>query len=293
MYLDFYGLRENPFNLTPDSHFLFLSDKHREAMAHIRYGIENKKGFILISGEIGAGKTTLCRSLLKDLEKSHKVALVLHPTVSPSGILRAIIKDLGVSAKARSTHDMIDILYSFLLETKNVVLLIDEAQNLSVSALEQIRLLGNLETEKEKLIQIVLVGQPELKDILTKPSLKQLNQRISVRYHLYPLSREETCQYIGHRLQKSGEIGNLEFSGDALQLIYNYSGGIPRLINIICEYCLLAGFVKNTFLIDKDVVQHAVKEMQGGTILNMDKTDQVYEDIKLQTEPQITRIKAI
>lgn len=263
MYLEFYGLKEKPFNLTPDSHFLFLSEKHKEALAHIRYGIEEKKGFVLITGEIGAGKTTLCRSLLKDLDKRYKVALVLNSMVSSVGLLKTIITDLGITAIPRSRQDMIEILVKFLINERNVVILIDEAQKLNIDALEQIRLLGNLETEKEKLLQIILVGQPELRDILAREHLKQLNQRIAVRYHIHPLSREEAKQYIYHRLKIAGDTGKIVFDEDTLEEIYNYSGGIPRLINVVCDYCLMSGYINGSFVIIKYMVEQAIKESQG------------------------------
>lgn len=263
MYLDFYGLKEKPFNLTPDSHFLFLSEKHKEAIAHIRYGIEEKKGFVLITGEIGAGKTTLCRAILKRMDKSYKISLVLNPLFSPAGLLKAIIIDLGINTKARTRQDMIDVLNRFLIEERDVVIVIDEAQNLSNIAFEQIRLLGNLETEKEKLLQIVLVGQPELNNILEVPHLKQLNQRIAVRFHLQPLNREETKEYIYHRLRIAGDNGRIEWREDALEEIYNYTGGVPRVINTICDYSLVSGYIKESVVINKVMVEEAIKEAQG------------------------------
>lgn len=263
MYLNFYGLKENPFGLTPDSNFLFLSEKHKEALAHIKYGIEGKKGFSLITGEIGAGKTTLCRTLLKELDKQYRIALILNSMVSPSGLLRAIITDLGITKKTKTRQDMVEVLSKFLIEERNVVIIIDEAQNLSVLALEQIRLLGNLETEKEKLIQIVLIGQPELNGIIAGPRLKQLNQRIAVRYHLQAINREETKEYIHHRLRTAGNSGRITFHDDALQEIYNFSGGVPRVINIICDYCLMCGYISESYSITREMAEEAIKESQG------------------------------
>lgn len=263
MYLDFYGLKEKPFNLTPDSNFIFLSTQHQEALGHIRYGIEDKKGFILITGEIGAGKTTICRTLLKELDKNYRVALILNSLVSPTGLLKAIIRDLGIETKARSRQDMTDVLNKYLLEEENVIIVIDEAQNLNRPALEQIRLLGNLETEKDKLLQIVLVGQPELRRILAHQRFTQLNQRIAVRYHLQPMNREETHEYIQHRLNVAGNNGKIIFEDNALQKIYNYSGGVPRLINILCDYCLITGFVYETFTIDASIAEQSIKEYDG------------------------------
>jgi general secretion pathway protein A len=263
MYLHFYGLKEKPFNLTPDSNFLFLSEHHKEALAHIKYGIEEKKGFLLITGEIGSGKTTLCRALLKELEKNHKIALILNSMVSPSGLLKSILIDLGIKTKAKTRQEMMEVLSQTLIEERNIVIVIDEAQNLTMSALEQIRLLGNFETEKEKLVQIILVGQPELRKIIENQRLKQLNQRISVRYHLQPMNREDTTKYINHRLYMAGDTGKITFGEDALQTIYSYSGGVPRIINVICDYCLICGYITESFIIDKNMVDQAIKESQG------------------------------
>lgn len=263
MYLNFYHLKEPPFNLTPDSHFFFLSAKHKEALMHIKYGLVEKKGFILITGAIGAGKTTLCRTLLREMEQRYKIALILNSMLSPAGLLKALIKDLGIITKARSRYDMMDVLYQYILEQKGVVVVIDEAQNLGISTLEQVRLLGNLETEKEKLLQIILVGQPELRDRLANERLRQLNQRIAVRYHLEPLNREETADYIYHRLGIAGDSGRIQFQEEAVQAIYNYSGGVPRIINIVCDYSLVYGYVKETHIITRDIVEQAIKESQG------------------------------
>lgn len=263
MYLDFYRLKEKPFNLTPDSHFLFLSQKHKEALAHIRYGIDEKKGFVLITGEIGSGKTTLCRALLGELDRNYRIALILNPMVSPTGLLRAIIKDLNITTKARSRQEMLDVLNRFLIEERDVVIVIDEAQNLSRLALEEIRLLGNLETEKEKLLQIILVGQPELREKLSNENMRQLNQRIGIRYHINALDREETKQYIYHRLKVAGDLGRIIFQEEAMQETYNYSGGVPRVINIICDYCLVSGYIIESYVINENMVEQAIKEYQG------------------------------
>lgn len=263
MYQYFYGLHEKPFNLTPDSHFFFLSEKHKEAIAHVRYGIDEKKGFILITGEIGAGKTTLCRKLLKEVAARYRIALILNPVVTPIGLLKAIITDLGIVTKARTTQDMMQVLYKFLLEEKNVIVVIDEAQRLSTVALEQIRLLGNLETEKDKLLQIVLVGQPELRDIVARPELRQLNQRIAVRFHIEHLNKEETIRYIYYRLKMAGDSGKIIFQEDAIEEIYYYADGLPRMINMLCDYCLMCGYVRETFVITKDLVKQAIQESQS------------------------------
>lgn len=263
MYLDFYKLKEQPFNLTPDSHFLFRSEKHKEALVHLIYGLRERKGFILITGEIGAGKTTLCRALIKDLGRYFKVALIFNPMVSPCGLLRAIVNDLDIPCKNRTKQGLIEALNKHLLEGEEVIVIIDEAQDLSPSALEQVRLLGNLETEKKKLLQLVLVGQPELKDLLAKEKLKQLNQRIAVRYHIQPLNRAETSEYIYYRLNIAGAEGKIWFPPDALAEIYINSSGIPRIINIICDYCLMVGYTNESWMINKEMVNQAIREWQG------------------------------
>ena len=266
MYEEFYNLQEKPFSLTPDSRFLFLSKKHKEAFSHLIYGIKEKKGFIEITGEIGTGKTTLCRSLLNKVDKEVKTALVFNPNLSGLELLKTILKDLGLNTDGESEKELIDRLNKFLVKQSlkggNVVLIIDEAQNLSFSLLERIRMLSNLETEKEKLLQIILVGQPELHTHLNSPKLKQLNQRIAVRYHLTPLDKRETREYIDHRLKIAGSNGNLNFTQRAINEIYVYSEGIPRLINILCDHVLLTGYVLETNKITRRIVKRAIKEIK-------------------------------
>ena len=263
MYCNFYNLVEEPFNLTPDSHFLFHSKKHKDALAHILFGLQAKKGFILITGEIGAGKTTVCRALVKELDKHFRIALVLNPMLSPTELLKTITDDLGIPYKGRSRQAMIGALYDFLLKGEETIIIIDESQNLSPTAMEQIRMLGNLETEKTKLLQLVLVGQPELRSILQKEKLKQLNQRIAVRYHLEALNIDETSQYIYYRLNIAGAQGKIWFHPNAIERIYHHSRGIPRIINIICDYSLMAGYVDNSWSITKDMVDRAIAEYEG------------------------------
>lgn len=268
MYKEFFGLKENPFDLTPDSHFLFPSKKHQEALAHLAYGIEARKGFILITGEVGAGKTTLCRALLSRMDENTEVAFVLNSYLNAFEILQTINQDLGIRTKVQSKKELIDELNEFLLsqkqKNKNVVVLIDECQNLPFETLEQLRMLSNLETEKEKLLQIIMVGQPELLDILKTPELRQLNQRITVRYHLYPLDYQEMTDYIYHRLKIAGsEEGGIQFSDKALKRIYTKSKGIPRIINVICDNSLLAAYVVETKKITLPLVKKAIKEIDG------------------------------
>ncbi|MBI1870801.1 MAG: AAA family ATPase [Chlamydiae bacterium] len=267
MYLSFYGLTENPFNITPDPSFLFLSRRHEEALAALTYGIHSKKGFIEMTGEVGSGKTTLCRSLLNRLDTSVKTALILNPHLSDLQMLRTITEDFGIKLKSQNKKDLFDGLNQFLLEElslgHNVVLIIDEAQNLRPALLEQVRILSNLETDKAKLLQIILVGQPELHEILSRPSLRQLRQRISVRYHLTPLSLSETDEYIQHRLKVASANLFLKFYPEAVELIFQYSKGIPRLINIVCDHVLLAGYVAQTLDITRFLVQESIEEIEG------------------------------
>ncbi len=267
MYEQFFGLKEKPFNVTADPSFLFFSRRHKEAFSHLIYGIKQRKGFLEITGEVGTGKTTLCKALLNSLNNNVKSALILNPDLSKHQLLRAIVTDLGIDTEKSSGSSLLGKLNQFLIEqlanNNNVVLIIDEAQNLKASLLEQIRLLSNLETEKEKLLQIVLVGQPELREKLKLPSLRQLRQRVSVRYHMLPLEQDEVDKYIHHRLRVAGSVGRIRFDKDALGEIYGYTQGIPRLINLLCDKALLAAFVKETSVIDREIVIRCVEELEG------------------------------
>jgi len=267
MYNEFYGFREAPFNLTPDPRFLFFSDKHREAYNHILFGIRERKGFIQITGEVGAGKTTVCRAILGQLPPSYKKALILNPCLTSTQLARAILVELGLKPKKLDRAGYLDLLNRFLLdqviEGNDVVLLIDEAQDLDTELLEQVRLLSNLETDQRKLLQIVLIGQPELREKLSDRALRQLRQRITVRYHLTPLSREETERYIAHRLRVAGGSGRPGFTPWALRTIHRYSGGVPRLINAVCDKALLYGFVNGTDRLDARAVRQAARELEG------------------------------
>lgn len=267
MYNGFFGFRESPFSMTPDPQFIYFSKKHLEAFASLIYGIEQRKGFLEISGEIGAGKTTLCRALIDQLKGRAKTSYIFNSDLSDTQLLSAIIEDFGVQAKKPTKKSCFDALNRFLLEELrsggNVVLIIDEAQNLKRRSLEQIRLLSNLETEKEKLLQIVLVGQPELRENLRDRTLIQLKQRISIRYHLTALDRDETEQYVRHRLQVAGFDGRFPFLPEAMDVAYAYSGGIPRLINVLCDKALLAAFVREMRQIGKDLMEHARDEIEG------------------------------
>ena len=267
MYLEFFHLTEFPFSITPDPRYLYLSRQHREAFHHVMYGIEQRKGFIQLTGEVGSGKTTLCRAVLGQLGSKTRTALILNPCVSAPELLRAIAHDFGLKAKGRDRLPYIEALNAFLLERMregdNVALLIDEAQDLSPELMEQVRLLSNLETDQAKLIQIVLVGQPELADRLDSPALRQLRQRITVRYHLRTLAEEEVAAYIQHRLHMAGSDGSVLFDRKALRTVFRYSKGIPRLINAACDAALLAAYVAEVKTVDGRCMQRALDHLEG------------------------------
>lgn len=268
MYEEFYGLKEKPFNLTPDPRFFFLSENHRGAFEHLLYGIKEREGFILITGEVGTGKTTLCRALLDKIEsQATDSALILNPMFSEQELLQCILSDFGIQSQASTKKELLDDLNRFLLNQqaadRNSILIIDEAQNLPLPILEEIRILSNLETEKEKLLQIILMGQVELKEKLSLPRLRQLNQRISIRYHLQPLGREEVPRYIHHRLTVAGSSGDIHFDSAALHEIYLYSQGIPRLINLASDRALLAGYAEQSRKIGRQTVIKGLKSLQG------------------------------
>lgn len=264
MYLNFYGFKEIPFNLTPNARFFFESDKHTEALSVLTYAITQRKGFVVMTGEIGSGKTTVCRTLLNQLDSSVESALITNTHISGKDLLSMILEDLGVEYQAGSKSRLLSQLNHYLIvqlrQDKNVVLIIDEAQNLTPSVLEEIRMLSNLETESEKLIQIIILGQPELRKKLALPKLEQLRQRISVYYHLEPLTREQVLDYIRHRLRIASESDEAYFTDEALELVVNFSKGVPRLVNQICDSALLTGYVRGTRLIGKDIVEEVIAD---------------------------------
>jgi len=267
MYTSFYNLRELPFNITPDPRFLYYSAHHRAAHDHIVYGIQQRKGFIELTGEVGSGKTTLTRAVLAELGSTVETALILNPAISETQLLRTIVRDFGLEIRSRDRFTYMDSLNKFLLqrnaEGRNVALFIDEAQDLSPQLMEQVRLLSNLETDQHKLIQIILCGQPELKERLNRPNLRQLRQRITVRYHLPPLSQEETGLYIRHRLDVAGGRDSVVFSPGAVREVYRHSKGCPRIINNICDNAMLAGYVARIREIDTPCIKRAITQLEG------------------------------
>jgi general secretion pathway protein A len=267
MYLDFYDLKTEPFSITPDPKYLFFSRGHREAFEHIVYGITQRKGFIQITGEVGAGKSTICRAVLEELDDDTATALILNPVMTGIQLLRSILRELALDDRGNDRVRLTERLNAFLLEQaeaeRDVVLLIDEAQDMSPELLEQVRLLSNLETDDRKLLQIVLVGQPELRDMLAGDSLRQLSQRITVRFHLDPIRKGEVGAYILHRLQVAGSNGRPSFTAAAVRTIHHHSGGVPRLINAICDKTLLAGYVDGRDRLGYWQVRRAIRELGG------------------------------
>lgn len=269
MYEKFYNFRENPFTITPDSKFFFPSQRHARALDGLFYTIVERRGFAVITGEIGSGKTTICRTLLGRLDASAKVVMITNTYLTPKELLSCILEDLGVTSAAKTKSSLLNSLKKFLLEQLslgvNVVLIIDEAQNLSLRMLEEIRMLSNLETEKKKMIQIILSGQPNLKDKLQMPELAQFRQRVCVQYHIQPLDMMDTDKYIRHRLRKASinEDVNVEFTLEAIAEIYNYSQGVPRVINMICNSVLLVSYVLEAKQITLELLREAMEEFKA------------------------------
>jgi len=267
MYLDFFQLQEFPFNVTPDPRFLFFSSRHREAFDSLLYGVEHRKGFIVLTGEVGCGKTTVCRSILNNLPGTTHSALILNPCMTASQLVRAILLDLNIEPKGQDRLVHTAQLNRFLLDrlngNENVAVIIDESQNLSLQLMEQVRLLSNLETDQHKLMQIILAGQPELKDRLLLPELRQLRQRVMVHCDLKPLSVGETSLYISHRLAVAGasDPGRL-FGIDAIEKIHAQTGGIPRQINTVCDRALLSAYVRTEQQVSRQNVQEALAELE-------------------------------
>ena len=271
VYQDYYGFSEKPFDLTPDPKYLYLSPKHKEVLAHLVYGLQENNGFLKIIGEVGTGKTMICRSFLQELRTDFSIAYVFNPAINELELLQTINSELGLPSEMDSKKKLVDTLNAFLLSERKkghrVVVIIDEAQALQVKVLDQLRLLSNLETDTEKLIQIVLIGQPELDQLLKKSELRQLRQRITISWELLPLNRDETRGYIQHRVNVALGKGRVQFARSAVELIYKYSHGIPRMINVLADRSLLIAYTMNTKKITPKIVRTAVKDVGGLTPL--------------------------
>ncbi len=287
MYHKFYGFKEAPFNMTPNSRFFYESAKHIEALSTLIYAIESRKGFVVITGDIGSGKTTVCRTLLNRLDPKTRTALVTNTHISGKDLLSAVLEDLEVEytpgSKARLLSQLNQYLIEQLRSDHNVVLIIDEAQNLKPAVMEEVRMLSNLETENEKLIQIIFLGQPELKNKLALPKLEQLRQRIAAYYHLTALSEDDTRKYILYRLKIAGGSDKRYFTDPALDMIYRFSKGVPRLINQVCDSALLNGFIYEKDIIDEKLMQEVIHESPvqqiGETDVQKSKIDEEFEKI--------------
>ena len=271
MYNKFYGLKDKPFEITPDPRYLYLSESHREALAHLTYALNESKGFTVITGEVGTGKTTLVQMLLSRLDSHTRIAHLFNPKLGIRDFFKYICQDFGLKTNGFSTKgEFLTLLHSFLMECyarrERVVLIVDEAQTLSPALLEEVRLLTNLETPKAKLLQVILLGQPELDTTLARNEFRQLKQRISLRFNLKPLNRQDTAEYIIRRLKAAGARNSDLFGDDAVKEIFRYSKGIPRLINVICDNSLMTGFVYEKHRIDRDIVREVIKDMEGPSV---------------------------
>ena len=271
MYERFYELRERPFALSPDPDYLYPSRVHREALDYLRYGLESHAGFVVITGEIGSGKTTLLQTLLRGLDTQTTVGRIVNTMLEPRELLETIMIDFGLDPTGRSKPIMLRDLAQYLVDQRLagrlILLVIDEAQNLSLAALEELRMLSNLETEKSKLLQIVLVGQPNLRDKLEAPELEQLRQRITVSYHLAPLDAEETAKYINHRLRRAATGAPLEFPREVTDIVHSRSRGVPRIINVICDATLVFGYAEERRQIDSALIADVLVELEATRML--------------------------
>jgi len=267
MYLRHYGFRRLPFNNTPDSRFFFRSGRHSEALAALQYTVRARKGFAVLTGEVGAGKTTVARCLFKGLESDAVTAVVTNTHLTSMQLLQVLGEEFGIATRDVGRVELLRKIEAFLTAAaqggRDVIVLIDEAQNLSPQALEEVRMLSNIETEEEKLVQVILLGQPELNEKIDRPDLRQFRQRIAVRFHLEALDRNETFQYIVHRLQVAGPEADVRFSRSALKAIHLHSRGVPRLVNTVCDNALLLGFVRGTRKITSGIIADVVKDLEG------------------------------
>lgn len=271
MYESFYGFREKPFDLTPDPNYFYMSQSHEDAYAHLEYAIMENKGFVVITGEIGSGKTTLLNLFLRKLKPDIEIAFISHTIIQPTQFLKMVCREFDLAVNGKDKSQLLGMFYNFLLdkysERKRVALIIDESQNLSDRTLEEIRLLSNLESDKNHLIQIFLIGQPDLKVKLKKRHLEQLLQRVTVYWHLTGLSQGEVAQYINHRMWVAGARNREIFDDDAIQALYRYSRGLPRLVNILCDAALVHGFAEERMTIGPDVIEDVVKLRDIGDVL--------------------------
>ena len=294
MYEAFYGLKEKAFNLNPDPEYFYMSREHEDAYRHFEYAISESKGFAVITGEVGSGKTTLINYLLYKLELDIHIGLITNTNIPASQFLKAICREFEIDVDVREKVDIMEIFQDFLLErfaqNERVLLIIDEAQNISIEAMEEIRMLSNLEAEKSHLIQIILIGQPELKYKLQRNDLKQFAQRVSTHYHINGLNKDEVNNYIRHRL-KVGEAENLDiFKEDAIELIYQHSRGIPRIINVICDTALVYGYADGVQIIDKSLIETVIKEREESGIFS--KLDLNFNDSGVQTSYEEKALKS-
>ena len=269
MYKEYFGLKENPFSISPDPHYFYMSEGHREAMAHLVYGIKSEGGFVLLTGEVGTGKTTVCRCVLEQIPEDAEIAFILNPRLTVEELLANICDEFGISYPPdnQSNRVFVSLINEYLLDAhargKRAILIVEEAQNLSVEVLEQIRLLTNLETNQRKLLQIIMLGQPELRDLLSRPELRQLSQRITARYHLGPLAKGEISAYVEHRLSVAGLIRGRLFPERTLRRLYRLTGGVPRLINVICDRALTGAYVQGKEQVDVKTLVTAAREVSG------------------------------
>jgi general secretion pathway protein A len=311
LYQTHFGLSQAPFNITPDPSFLYLSASHREGLAQLSYGIRARKGFVVLTGEVGTGKTTLIHALLNDLNGSAQTAFIFSTIVSPADLLRSVCEEFGLVEPKRplgEIHDYLVSLNEFLLESyrkgENCTLIIDESQNLSAEVLENIRLLSNFETSKDKLLQILLVGQPELAVRLNSPELRQLKQRVMLRHHLRALSLQECCEYVSNRLKVAGGDRTI-FTPNALESIHSYSGGVPRVVNVLCDNALLTGYALGRKEIDTGIIREVAEDLnitantaarlrpirQVGNNLNGNALSQVFVGGPVEARSAITRLE--